>query len=203
MQNVTKNVTKTVWDCRQAHVEIALKAGGDSIDPVAASLLESHLSECAACRQYLTGMESALELLQSSAVEVIPGKRLPSLWPRVAQRLPQPAARTAYARFNLWVPTAAMAAACAAMILVTIVQIERVAPFEPLVTPHLRTVLHGEPPRNIFVDDRQFATYRRPGSGAPSVLGTTPVSYPAETGAFRMDFSPDADRAARWKNREW
>ena len=137
-----------------------------------------------------------------SAVESLSGERLPSLWPRVARQLPQPNARTAYARFNVWVPTAAMAAACAAMILVTIVQIERVAPFEPLVTPHLKTVLHVESP-DRFLSDREFAEHRLPGSMSRSVFGATPVSYPAEMGAFRLDFPADADPSSPWTNREW
>lgn len=199
-----QTAAKTVFDCRQARAEIALKAGGDLDDPIALSLLEAHLAGCVPCRRYLAGMESSLEVLQASAVESLSGERPPSLWPRVSRQLPRLNSRAVSARFNLWVPTAAMAAACAVMVLVTIVQIERVAPFAPIVTPHLRTVLRVEPPRDIFVDGHHnFGVHHGPGSTAPSVFGATPVSYPGNSGADRLDFSADADPPSRWMNLEW
>lgn len=143
------SVANTTWDCRQAKAEIALKAGGDAIDPLAGELLESHLDDCSHCRRYFAEMTASLESLQVCAAESPRPALSRSLWPGIAAQLPRTASLTASARFNFWVPTAAMAAACAAMILVAIVQIERSIPYEPMVTPQVRTVI-GVQPQYIF-----------------------------------------------------
>lgn len=178
--------SKTAWDCREAQVQIALKAGDDLDDPVALALLEAHLTNCDGCRRYLARMESTLEVLQTSALEspVIP--RVPSVWSRVAHQLPQ---RSSYAQFNVWMPTTAMVAACAAMIFVTIVQIERSTPFDPMVSPHLETVFDTES-GNSMTSDRQFAMRRPTNSLERSIPASVPVNFPADTGTFRMKFPP-------------
>src|SRR4051794_3033856 len=121
-----RNVANAIWDCRQAKAEIALQAGGDAVDPATSELLQSHLAECRDCRIYVAEMTASLEVLQACAVQWLPASRKTSLWPGVAARLPASVRPSAAARFNVWVPTAAMATACAAMWLVTLVQLGRV-----------------------------------------------------------------------------
>jgi len=131
---------KTTWDCRQAKAELALQAGDDAVTPATAPLLETHLEGCAECREYLAGLTLSLETLKTSAAEPVVPQRMASLWPKIAARLPTARPQVKLAPFNVWVPTAAMAAACAAMILVTIVQLERVAPFQPQIMPRVQEV---------------------------------------------------------------
>jgi hypothetical protein len=183
-------LSTTTWDCRQAKAEIALKAGGDAVESATATLLESHLAECPRCRTYLAEMTASLEALQASATSLLPSAMTRSLWPRVAARLPQTRPLSASARFNVWVPTAAMATACAAMILVTIVQLERVVPFEPLVTPHLKMVLQRDQ-SNHFHDSHTFEPGRRPlrieepsNPIAVPVLHYGPEASPRDRGGF-------------------
>lgn len=134
---------ETVWTCRQAEAEIALHAGGDLTDPVAEKLLASHLAKCPACRDYERRMSVCVELLQTCAAESAPPAA--RVWSRVAAKLPRRAPRTALAQFNAWVPTTAMVAACAAMILVTVLQIDRSV---------------SRPARDLFVTDPVFASNR-------------------------------------------
>lgn len=179
-------VANTIWDCRQAKAEIALQAGGDLVDPATADLLESHLEACSQCQAYLVKLTASLEALQGCALESLPASHLHSLWPGIASRLPASMRPSAAARFNVWVPTAAMAVACAAMVFVTIVQLERVVPIEPTLTPQLRTVLRGEPDRNLF---RQFPTQRLPMLvKEPTISGSVPVKF---------------DSASPVREREW
>lgn len=145
-------LAQPMWDCRQARAEIALHAGGDANELVTAQLLQSHLTDCEACRQYLISMKSSLDALQTCALAAYPTLPQRSLWPGIASRLPAMIRPSTVARFNVWVPTAAMAVACAAMLMVTIVQIERVMPFQPRLTPQLNMVLGREQEhrRDIF-----------------------------------------------------
>jgi anti-sigma factor RsiW len=166
---------KTTWDCRQAKAEIALKAGGDAVDPSQSGVLESHLAECSACRNYLADMAASLESLQVCATEFPPPIKMRSLWPQIASQLPPTRLRRVTTRFNLWVPTAAMAAACAAMILVTIVQLERVVPYRPIATPPLRNVLYKELP-DVRGED-ELAERRLRDSSDPTFSGSLPVHF--------------------------
>lgn len=184
-----KTINHPIWDCRQAKAEIALKAGGDSADPVAAEGLESHLTNCEDCRRYLRRMRASLEALQACALHSLPPAHQRSLWPGLASRLPPSVRPSAAARFNVWVPTAAMAVACAAMLLVTIVQIERVIPVEPTVTPQLNLVLRRERERDLFP---QFPTQQLRLVKEPAAASSVPV---------KLDYAPRFDPAAR--DREW
>ncbi len=173
--------SKTTWDCRQAKAELALQAGDDAVTPATAPLLETHLDECAECRDYLANLSSSLETLKASAVDPVVPQRMASLWPGIAARLPA-TRQVKLAPFNVWVPTAAMAAACAAMILVTVVQLERVAPFQPLITPLVQPVVG----RNVrddgfrspdFQRDRRPDIWERPAPGQMPVRYQTPSEY--------------------------
>lgn len=170
-------VSKTMWDCRQAQSEIALKAGGDAVDPAASMLLEAHLAECSQCRGYLTGMTASLESLQTCAAGSLSPSLSRSLWPAVASRLPSNEPMTVAARFNLWVPTAAMAAACAAMILVTIVQFERMMPVEPQAA-QIKSVRVVDP-EDAF-KDRRFRVDPHQHSYEPMLPGTISVKGPPD-----------------------
>lgn len=170
-------VSKTTWDCRQAKSEIALKAGGDAVDPAVSALLEAHLTECSQCRGYLSGMTVSLESLQTCAADSVSPALSRSLWPSVASRLPRREPMTVAARFNLWVPTAATAAACAAMILVTIVQFERMMPVEPrgAQAKSAQVVVPED-----FFKERRFRVDPQQRSYEPTVPGMVPVKGPPE-----------------------
>lgn len=183
-----KKMTQPIWDCVQARAEIALEAGGDSDDAVAAQLLEAHLSDCEVCRRYRVSMRASLEALQTSAVQSEPAIPQRSLWPGLAARMPVSFRPSTAARFNVWVPTAAMAAACAAMVLVTIVQLERVIPLEPTLTPQLRTVL-GRDERNLFpvVSPQRLRMVKEPAAAR----GAVPVKF--DLAPWPEPPSPDRD----------
>lgn len=188
------------WDCRQAKLQLALKAGGDLADPVASALLERHLAACPQCRRYLAGMEAALELLQSCSQPTAAAERSVGVWPRVSARLPS--ARERASRFQVWAPTVAMAAACAAMILVTIVQVERVASFDPIVTPRVKT-LTGQSPRNLFLEDADFARGRMPIALPRIDSSATPVRYLNTPEPLRLEFPAEVDSPSRQTHLEW
>ena len=115
--------------CRQAEAELALQVGGDLDDPAASLPLQAHLANCPDCREYQRRLTECLEALQTCAAESLPTSRTAGLWPRVAARLAASyAVRPTLAQFNVWMPTTAIAAACAVMVFVTIVQVERAAP---------------------------------------------------------------------------
>lgn len=169
---------KTIWDCRQAKVELALQAGDDAVTSATSPLLETHLEDCAECREYLAGLTSSLETLKACVAEPVVPQRMTSLWPEIAARLSAARPQVKLAPFNVWVPTAAMAAACAAMILVTIVQFERVAPFQPVVTPSLHAILGRDVPGDAF---RSPQFHDVPGSDhrKRTAPGQMPVRYRA------------------------
>lgn len=115
--------------CRQAEAELALHVGGDLDDAAATLPLQAHLANCPDCREYQRRLTECLEALQTCAAESLPTCRSAGVWPRVAARLAASyAARPTLAQFNVWVPTTAIAAACAVMVFVTIVQFDRTAP---------------------------------------------------------------------------
>jgi hypothetical protein len=165
----------TTWDCRQAKAEIALQAGEDAVSPATSTLLETHLAECAACREYLAELSLSLESLRTCAAQSLASTSRASLWPGLAARLPVTQPHSSVARFNVWVPTAMMTAACAAMILVTIVQFERVAPFQPQLTPRVRAVM-GHDIRNEFRTP-EFIEHRRSNGRDRTSPGQMPVRY--------------------------
>ena len=157
--------------CSQMEAEIALHAGGDLNDGVRQALLESHLAGCSTCRDYQRRMVACLDVLQTCAAESAPLGRAAGVWPRVATALRAYDAQPVLARFNAWVPTTAIAAACAAMIFVTVIQVERGLPVAPS--------------QNYFTDP-EFA---KTGLGTRSVvaphlngqdLQTTPVGLDAK-----------------------
>ena len=112
-------------NCGHVEAEIALYAGGDLNDAVRQDELESHLAGCPSCRDYQLRMSQCLEVLQTCAAESTPVGRSAGVWPRVAAALTAYETQPVLARFNAWVPTTAIAAACAAMIFVTVIQVER------------------------------------------------------------------------------
>lgn len=142
----------SVLSCRQAEAEIALQVGGDLDDPARTRLLQAHLANCPLCRDYERRLAECVEALQTCAVESLPTYRSGGLWPRVAAELPPCSPRPVLARFNVWVPTTAMACACAAMIFVTVIQIKGIVPADPTSSPQSWISVSSGPNRDYFSD---------------------------------------------------
>ncbi len=178
----------TRCDCDQWQSDLALLAGGDLEDEAAQCRVQSHLTVCQQCQVHFSNLTQTLEVLQSAAV-IVPSNSRTHVWASVAERLPANRRPSASERFNLWVPTTAIAAACAAMIFVTILQVDRMAPFSPQAVPQVQTVLGKPLERNLFVDDRDFALQRRPFKASPfSTSEMVPVHLPApRTTPFPVD----------------
>ncbi len=108
-------------NCRQAHTDIALWAGGD-LDEAGLLSLKRHLEVCLACRCYHEEMRFLMRLvdecpLREQADEASKRAVEDSLWPTLATRLvslPSPQSD----RFNGWVPAVAVAAVCLATVLI-------------------------------------------------------------------------------------
>lgn len=106
-------------NCTRAKSEIALWAGGD-LDDRQIAQLERHVAVCPDCREYRQRMSGSLQVLQNPVVSE-PSSLHDSVWPGVESRLSmqsQLEARRAE-RLNRWLPAAAIAAACLAVIAFT------------------------------------------------------------------------------------
>jgi hypothetical protein len=187
---------KLVWDCREARTQIALEVGGDLEDSAATERLQSHLHECPDCRRYLSDMQSVLGVFAACARPENVEAASPRLWSRIAAELPDRSRRSAYSQFNVWVPAAAMSIACAAMLLVTILQLEQVSPFEPILTPRIHSALNLDSPRMPLEGDR---LPRRRGERSNS--GSLPVGF-SNAAPLPLESPFDPRRAGRhWS--EW
>ena len=165
---------KTICVCEQVRTELALHAGGDLDDPQTLGKVEKHLAGCPHCRQMFSQLVSGMEVLQMCAANAASVPRT-SLWPALARRLPVTATYSAAAaQFNFWVPTAAMTAACAAMLVVTVVQFNRGMPSDTVRHPQFSS----SSARNLFVNDREFAAGRR--SALDHSRDLVPVRLPAD-----------------------
>jgi hypothetical protein len=106
-------------NCTRAKSEIALWAGGD-LDDRQIAQLERHVAVCPDCREYRQRMSGSLQVLHNPGVSESSGLH-DSVWPGVESRLSvqsQIEARRAE-RLNRWLPAAAIAAACLAVIAFT------------------------------------------------------------------------------------
>jgi hypothetical protein len=162
-----RTLPTSLSECELVRADLALYSGGDLADPAAVAKVRGHLVGCAACQATLARLTESLDALQACAAAVAPAPG-PSLWPALARRLPFRVPSSAAAQFNVWVPTAAMTAACAAMVLVTFVQLDRAG------TLHAPSAVHGQ--RNLF-DDQTFVDLQNPRFQRDSGPGT-PVDFP-------------------------
>ena len=106
-------------NCTRARSEIALWVGGD-VDERETVQLQQHVALCAECREYRCRMMGSLQVLQepdSSAAYNLHD----SVWPNVEARLSVRSRVEAdrAERLNRWLPAAAIAAACLAVVAIT------------------------------------------------------------------------------------
>lgn len=102
-------------NCKQAKSQIALWVGND-LDEADLPELKRHVAQCVCCEGYCAQMQAGLDVLQQA--DEMP--HLPmqgSLWPRVAASIHARGLSPRAHRFNGWVPAAAVAAACVAILL--------------------------------------------------------------------------------------
>lgn len=106
-------------NCTRARSEIALWVGGD-VDDRETLQLQRHVALCAECREYQSRMAGSLQVLQEPASPAAYNLH-DSVWPDVQSRLSAQsqveADRTE--RLNRWLPAAAIAVACLAVIAIT------------------------------------------------------------------------------------
>lgn len=104
-------------NCKRARTEIALWAG-DDLGEQTAEPLERHLALCGECREYRRQMASSVRVLQ--APQRPPAAELhDSVWPGLADRLPSQDETRRADSLNRWLPAAAVAVACLAVIAFT------------------------------------------------------------------------------------
>jgi hypothetical protein len=106
-------------NCGRARTNVALWAGGD-LDDQESGQLERHLAVCPQCRDYRTRIAGSLQALREPQ-GILADNLYDSVWPKVASRLAvksQADARRAE-RLNRWLPVAAAAAVCLAVIALT------------------------------------------------------------------------------------
>ncbi|MBT4865249.1 MAG: zf-HC2 domain-containing protein [Planctomycetaceae bacterium] len=106
-------------NCTRARSEIALWVGGD-VDEREAVQLQRHLALCPECRAYRCRMKGSLQMLQEPASPTAYNLH-DSVWPNVESRLSVQSRVEAdrVERLNRWLPAAAIAAACLAVIAIT------------------------------------------------------------------------------------
>jgi len=106
-------------NCTRAKSDIALWAGGD-LDDRTAMPLERHVAVCPECRDYRQRMSGSLQVLHEPALAA-PCNLQDSVWPDVESRLSRQSQSEAQKaeRLNRWLPAAAIAAACLAVIAFT------------------------------------------------------------------------------------
>jgi hypothetical protein len=127
-----------MMDCRQAQSVLALAVGQDGCDPVAEDAVRAHLAACPQCRKVQRDMEAAHAALLESRSQ--PRFRH-GLWPQVAACIAEWERRPQFARFNVWVPSFAAAAACLLLVTVGLLQ-------------------PSPPSRDLFKSDPMFASDR-------------------------------------------
>jgi hypothetical protein len=117
--------------CRKTRRLLALSAGND-FEVLPSAETQRHLAVCPHCRETWQGLRRAQQVLErvsatrvageSPAVSDQPGEAtLPaSVWPGVARHLKVIDEQWAAPNWRGWLPTAALAAACVAVVVVTI-----------------------------------------------------------------------------------
>jgi|GEM_PF-2252846 hypothetical protein len=106
-------------NCTRARSEIALWVGGD-VDERETVQLQRHIALCPECRAYRCRMMGSLQVLQEPASPAAYNLH-DSVWPNVEARLSVRSRDEAdrVERLNRWLPAAAIAAACLAVIAIT------------------------------------------------------------------------------------
>jgi hypothetical protein len=64
-----------------------LACEGNDLNAEDRRLIEQHLTECSSCRQHQAGLEKAISVLSIAAADMTTGLRIPSLWPRLEERI--------------------------------------------------------------------------------------------------------------------
>lgn len=139
-------------DCRQAQPLLALLIGQDqSEDDIEAGVLE-HVARCGACQQFQRQLMVSQEALAEARVYSETPRRL---WPRLAERLAELERSPQFARFNVWVPTLAAAAACLLLISVASLETRRgdYSVFPGMAWENTTT-------RDLFQTDPEFTAHR-------------------------------------------
>lgn len=114
-------------NCHQAESAIALEVGND-LDESALEELTTHLARCPECRAYQRQLSKAVDVLQSPAEER-PWSPDDSVWPGVANYLAKSAQPASLRRhFNGWTPAMTVVAACAVMVVISILRPSEVQP---------------------------------------------------------------------------
>ena len=104
-------------DCQQVRQLLPLWIGRDL--PNAGSLVDVaiHLQHCPACDQQRESLQSSLDVLQSTSVEMFSRESShTSVWPNLVSRISEWEGRRLRERFNGWIPASVMALAAALMI---------------------------------------------------------------------------------------
>jgi hypothetical protein len=106
-------------NCTRAKSEIALWVGGD-VDNRDTEQLRRHVALCSECREYRSRMAGSLRVLQEPATPAAYNLH-DSVWPNVQSRLSVQSQVEAdrAERLNRWLPAAAIAVACLAVIAIT------------------------------------------------------------------------------------
>jgi hypothetical protein len=117
-----------IWNlnCRKTRRLLALSAGNDVEERDLAGV-QRHLSVCPHCREVWQGLklsQQALEQVRAAPVDedVGPGSAWPgrSIWPAVARQMPVIDEQAAAPNWRGWLPSGALAAACLAVVMVSL-----------------------------------------------------------------------------------
>ncbi len=124
-----------IWNlnCRKTRRLLALSAGNDVEDRDLAGV-QRHLAVCPHCREVWQGLklsQQALEQVRAAPVEddVASGPAWPgrSIWPAVARHVRDIDEQAAAPNWRGWLPSGALAAACLAVVMVSLPDGRRVA----------------------------------------------------------------------------
>ena len=110
-----------IWkqSCRKTRHLLALRAGND-LEERESSFAERHVAVCPSCREAWTGLTAAQQALeQVRAAPVEAAVRPASVWPAVARHI-RSVDEQAAPTWRGWIPAAALAAACLAVVMVVI-----------------------------------------------------------------------------------
>ncbi len=107
-----------IWnnECRKVRRLLALWAGND-LDERDSAGIERHLAVCPQCREIRQGLHQAQRALDAVRPAAVPDRQLAmSVWPGVSRHIRSIDEVTAARGWREWLPTAALAAVCVAMI---------------------------------------------------------------------------------------
>jgi hypothetical protein len=111
-----------IWNlsCRKTRRLLALRAGND-LEERDGAFAQRHVAVCPSCREVwlgLTASQQALEQLRAAPIEAAE-QRPTSVWPAVARHI-RSIDEQAAPTWRGWIPAAALAAACLAVVMVVI-----------------------------------------------------------------------------------